>query len=220
MKALRMHAITFYFDVISPYAWLAFDRLPEALAELDVAVFYEPVLFAGLLDAWGQKGPAEIVPKRGWIYRQTQWLARQQGTTLELPRPHPFNPLPLLRLALACADAGGHPNRHVVERVFRHAWCNNGADPNDPRSLATLCAELAPLRDPAGAEVKIDLRQRTEAAVAAGIFGVPTLVVGGRSFFGHDALPMLRAALSGDAWFDGPQWDAAGARPLGVARRR
>lgn len=221
-----MKRIAFHFDVISPYAWLAFDRLPQALAGLDVVVDYQPLLLAGLLGRWGQKGPAEIAPKRAWTYRQVAWLARQQGTPLQLPQPHPFNPLALQRLALACAPAGGTPGRFVVERLFRHVWCRGGADPADAAALQPLADTLPLLRDPAGAEVKGELRARTEAAADAGLFGVPTLVLHPqagaaepRAFFGQDALPMLRAALQGDAWFDGPDWDEAARQPAGVQRR-
>ena len=213
-----MHTIDFHFDVISPYAWLAFDRLPQALEGLSVQVRHQPLLLAGLLAHWGQKGPAEIAPKRGWTYRQVAWLADQQGTPLQLPQPHPFNPLALQRLALACAPAGGTPNRRTVELLMRHVWCRAGADPNGPDGLTALTSSLSPQRDPAGAEVKAELRARTEAAVAAGLFGVPTLVWQGKAFFGLDALPMLRAALLGEPWFDTPAWDEAGAQPPGLQR--
>jgi len=214
-----MKVVDFWFDALSPYAWLAFDRLPQALEGLNVVVNHQPLLLAGLLAHWGQKGPAEITPKRAWTYRQVLWLAQQQGTPLQLPRPHPFNPLALQRLAVAAAPAGGTPNRRTVELLFRHVWCSDGADPNDPAALAALTTAVAPLRDPAGDEVKAELRQRTEAAVALGLFGVPTLVCEGRLFFGLDALPMLRAALAGDAWFDTPAWQEAGDQPPGVQRR-
>lgn len=213
-----MKHIEFWFDTISPYAWLAFDRLPQALAGLSIEVSYQPVLLAGLLAHWGSKGPAEIEPKRAWTYRQVAWLAQQQGTRLQLPRPHPFNPLALQRLALATAPVGGTPNRRTVELLFRHVWCRDGADPNEPAALAALTAAVAPGRDPAGDEVKAELRQRTQAAAEAGLFGVPTLVCDGRAFFGQDALPMLHAALTGDAWFDGPDWHDAGAQPPGQQR--
>ena len=214
-----MKQIAFHFDVISPYAWLAFERLPQALEGLSVVVDYQPVLLAGLLGHWGQKGPAEIEPKRAWTYRQVAWLAQQQGTRLQLPRPHPFNPLALQRLALAAAPAGGTPSRRTVELLFRHVWCRDHADPNEPAALAALTAAVAPQRDPAGDEVKRELRERTETAVAAGLFGVPTLVCDGRAFFGLDALPMLRDALTGGTWFDGPAWDEAGRQPPGQQRR-
>ena len=213
-----MKVVDFWFDALSPYAWLAFDRLPQALAGLNVVVNYQPVLLAGLLAHWGQKGPAEITPKRAWTYRQVLWLAQQQGTPLQLPQPHPFNPLALLRLALASAPAGGTPNRRVVELLFRHAWCRDGADPNEPLALAALADAVAPLRDPDGDDIKAELRAASQAALAQGIFGVPTCVCDGRAFWGQDALPMLRAALLGDAWFDGPAWADAGAQPLGVQR--
>ncbi|WP_284619810.1 2-hydroxychromene-2-carboxylate isomerase [Aquabacterium humicola] len=212
-----MTPITFWFDVVSPYAWLAFDRLPQALEGCSYVVDYRPVLFAGLLKAWGQKGPAEIGPKRAWTYRQVAWLAHAQGTTLQRPQPHPFNPLALQRLAVA-ASADGRPNRRVVELLFRHAWCGGGADPNDTVALAALTAAVAPVRDPAGDEVKAELRAATDEAVARGIFGVPTLEADGRAFWGQDALPMLRAALQRDPWFDGPAWDEAGRAPAGVQR--
>jgi 2-hydroxychromene-2-carboxylate isomerase len=209
--------ITFWFDVVSPYAWLAFDRLPQALEGCSHVVDYRPVLFAGLLKHWGQKGPAEIGPKRAWTYRHVAWLAHEQGCTLELPRPHPFNPLALQRLAVA-ASPDGRPNRRVVELLFRHVWCRGGADPNEPAALAALAAAVAPARDPDGDDVKAELRTTTDEAAAAGIFGVPTLVAGGRAFWGQDGLGMLRAALRQDPWFDGPAWEDAGAQPEGVRR--
>jgi len=206
-----MVSLTFSFDPISPYAWLAFDALPRALDGIGHSVRYRPVLFGAMLKHHGQLGPAEIAPKRDWTYRQVQWLARQQGTELQLPAAHPFNPLPLLRLAVAC-DADGLPSRYVVERCFRHVWCS-GADAADPGRLAALRAELAPARDPDSPEVKAQLQAHTQAALDAGLFGVPSIEVGGRLFWGHDALPMLRAFLQGDAWFDSPAWHAAGHRP-------
>ena len=101
-----MKHITFYLDFISPFAWLAFDRLPQILHGTPISVSYQPILFAGLLKHYGQLGPAEIPGKREWTYRQVVWLARQHGVALEMPAKHPFNPLALMRLALACAPAG------------------------------------------------------------------------------------------------------------------
>jgi 2-hydroxychromene-2-carboxylate isomerase len=213
-----MHKLDFWFDPISPYAYLAFEALPQALEGLSVVVDYHPVLFAGLLTHWGQKGPAEIEPKRVWTYRDVAWRAHQQGTTLDLPAQHPFNPLALLRLCLACAPAGGTPNRRVVEAVFRHAW-QGGSQADDAQRLKTLREALAPSRDPDSVAVKAELRVNTDKAAAAGIFGVPTIVSSGRSFWGTDAIPLLSEHLRGNPWFDGPAWDAAAAPRGGVTRR-
>ncbi len=201
-----MKQITFYLDFISPYSYLAFEQLPQALQGLSYGVQYRPVLFAGLLKHHGQLGPAEIRPKRDWTYRQVLWLAQRHGIAMQMPAVHPFNPLALLRLALACG-AQGAANRYVCETIFRHVW-RGGADAIDPQRLQALAALLQPGRDPAGDEVKTELKANTHAAIAAGLFGVPTCAVDDKLFWGFDALPMLRDYLQQGAWFAGDDWQA------------
>jgi 2-hydroxychromene-2-carboxylate isomerase len=212
-----MKPLTFWFDPISPYAYLAFEQLPQALEGCSYVVDYRPVLFAGLLGHWGQLGPAEIEPKRAWTFRQVAWHAHRLGIDMDTPAQHPFNPLTLLRLGLASAPAAGLPNRRVVELLMRHVW-RGGADANDTERLRSLRAAVAPQRDPTDDVVKAELRAHTDVAIERGVFGVPTFELDGRLFWGLDALPMLRAALQGDPWFDGPTWDAAALPPPGVVR--
>ena len=212
-----MKRLVFHFDPISPFAYLAFERLPQELQGCSYEVEYRPLLFAGLLKAHAHKGPAEIEPKRQWTFRHVAWLAHQHGVPIDTPAQHPFNPLPLLRLLLAC-DAQGRPNRRAVEAVFRHVWIG-GHDAGEPSRLAALRAALAPVRDPDGDAIKAELRAGTEAAIAAGLFGVPTITLEGRDFWGLDALPMVRDALQGGDWFEGPGWDAAAVARGGVVRR-
>ena len=210
------HAITFWYDPISPYAHLAFERLPQALMGLSVDLRYRPVLFAALLKAHGQLGPAEIPGKRDWTYRQVRWLAHHHGVRLDLPAAHPFNPLALLRLAVAC-DAQGLPNRYVCETLLRHVW-RGGADAVDADRLQALEQQLAPKRPVNSDEVKAQLKAHTDEAIALGVFGVPTFAVDGKLFWGFDALPMLRDYLNGDPWFDGPQWESVRQLPTGIIR--
>jgi 2-hydroxychromene-2-carboxylate isomerase len=212
-----MKHITFYLDFISPYAYLAFEELPRALEGLSYAVEYRPVLFAGLLKHHGQLGPAEIAPKRDWTYRQVLWNAHAHDIPMELPAAHPFNPLGLLRLALACGS-DGQVNRYVAETVFRHAW-RGGADAADPARLEALRSQLQPVRDPASEAVKAELKANTDAAIARGLFGVPTFEVDGRLFWGFDALTMLRGFLQGGAWFASGAWEQAARLPAGQTRR-
>ena len=212
-----MKTITFYLDFISPYAWLAFHALPQALQGISHRVVHKPVLFGAMLKHHGQLGPAEIPAKRDWTYRQVLWLAHQQGCELQLPAAHPFNPLGLLRLAVAC-DAAGEPNRHACEQLFRHVWCG-GLDAGDADRLAELTAQLQPGRDPGSPQVKQDLQAHTTQAIEQGLFGVPSFVVDDKVFWGQDALPMLRAWLLGDPWFEGPDWHSVQDIRVGVRRQ-
>lgn len=212
-----MKQITFFFDFISPYAYLAFEKLPEALKGLSYQVDYRPVLFAGLLKQHGQLGPAEIPPKRDWTYRQVLWTAHARGVPMQLPAAHPFNPLGALRLALACGR-DGLVNRYVAETVFRHIW-RGGADAADAGRLQELRELLQPARDVAADDVKAELKANTGMALARGVFGVPTCEVDGRLFWGFDGLPMLREYLEGNAWFTSGAWERAAALPVGQARK-
>ena len=219
-----MKEIHFYFDFISPYAWLAFQALPKALEGVSHRVHYHPVVFGAMLKHHGQLGPAEIPGKRDWTYRQVMWQAKQQGTDLQMPAAHPFNSLALLRLAVAASGINqqGQPNRYVVETIFKHVWCD-GLEATDPDRLATLQAHLfsqpgVSFQDPQSAEVKQLLQQQTQQAIDLGLFGVPSMVVDGQVFWGNDALPMLRAYLKGDAWFESADWRDAGKLPVGIRR--
>jgi len=211
-----MKHITFYFDFISPYAALAFEQMPITLMGQSYSVTYKPILFAALLKHHGQLGPAEIMAKRYWTYRQVLWLARSLGQDFQLPAAHPFNPLSLLRLAIA-SSAQGTPNRYVTESIFRHVW-RGGADAIDAGRLANLVTSLAPRRDVNGDDVKAQLKANTDEAIALNLFGVPSFVVGAKVFWGLDALPMLHDYLKGDAWFEGPDWDGARQVPQGSVR--
>jgi len=213
-----MKHITFYLDFISPYAHLAFEQLPEALMGLSYSVSYKPVLLGAILKHHGQLGPAEVPAKRDWTYRHVQWLGHHHGVALTMPAVHPFNPLPLLRLAIACAG-GGDPNRYVCETLLRHVW-HGGADALDATRLQQLHEQLAPALTLDCEEVKARLRQNTDEAIAAGVFGVPAYAVDDKLFWGFDALPMLRDYLRGDAWFDGTGWSSAGQVKQGITRQR
>jgi 2-hydroxychromene-2-carboxylate isomerase len=212
-----MKHITFYLDFISPYAYLAFERLPVALQGLSYQVTYKPVLFAAMLKHYGQLGPAEIAPKRTWTYRQMQWLAREHGLPMQAPASHPFNPIGLLRLALACGTDGSC-NRYVAETIFRHVW-TTGLEAADVQRLALLTEQLKPTRLATCEAVKTELKANTDAAIAAGIFGVPSMQVDQDVFWGQDALPMLRQRLMDDPWFADSTWLNASGLPVGTARK-
>lgn len=208
-----MKPADWYFDFISPFAYIAFTRLGRVSHALDL--HYHPVLFAGLLNHWEQKGPAEIPGKRVWTYRWCTWWAAQQGIPFSLPAVHPFNPLPYLRLAIA---AGNTPP--AILRIFQALW-TTGADPGEPLQFAALAKslEVDPLRlgDQA---IKDALRVETEQAVAKGVFGVPTLIVDGELFWGADAMEFIEAYLANPGLLASAEMKRAGTLPIGAARKR
>ena len=212
-----MKTVEFYLDFVSPYAWLAFHQLPQALQGHSVQVRYTPVLLGALLQQHHNPGPAGIAGKREWTYRHTSWLGHALGCGLQMPAQHPFNPLPLLRLALR-TSTDGHINRYTADTIFRHVWLG-GTDALEAGRLQALEQSLAEqLRtdEVALQRAKDLLRSNTDAAMAAGIFGVPAVVVEGKQFWGLDGLPTLTAYLNGDSWFDGDTWDSAATRPSGL----
>jgi 2-hydroxychromene-2-carboxylate isomerase len=202
-----------YFDVISPFAYLHFHALKPLRSRLEIE--YAPVLFAGLLQHWGQLGPAEIPAKRRYIYRHCAWTARRRGLPFKVPSRHPFNPLPALRL-IAALGAG----EAVVEVVHGFIF-GEGGDIGEPAQWAELCARLGV--DDADARVQApQVKQRvidnTQAAIAEGVFGVPTVLCGGQLFWGDDSLPLLAQFLDAPALFDSAEMRRIDGLPMGAVR--
>ncbi len=205
--------ITWYFDVISPFVWLQWPAIRRLAAQHPVAL--RPIMFAGLLDHHGHKGPAEIPEKRRFTYRHALWRARKQGQSLRFPPAHPFNPLAALRLCIAAgADIA------AVDAVLAHLW-RDGRDGSSAAALAPLALQIG-IDDIESAiarpEVKAQLRQNYDDALAAGVFGVPTLVVDGELFWGEDATDFALARLDDPQLFDDPEFRRLDDLPVGVRR--
>lgn len=208
-----MTPATLYFDVISPYAYIMDVLLRRASLPLEITL--KPVLFAGLLKAHDNKGPAEIPRKRQYTYELCTWLAQRHDIPFRMPPVHPFNPIRYLRLIIALGSS-----RVVASAVFDSLY-REGADPDDPRIWRALTVALGVAEPDArieAAAVKLALRHNTEEAVAAGVFGVPTVLAGDRLFWGVDSLPMLEAWLAGDPALESSAMQAARQVRPGISR--
>jgi 2-hydroxychromene-2-carboxylate isomerase len=208
-----MASAEWYFDFVSPFSYLQCEQLPALEARL--RVHYRPVLFAGLLKAQGQKGPAEIPAKRRFTYRFLVWQARKLGVPFKFPAVHPFNPLPLLRLAVA-ADC----DPAAVRRIFRFVW-RDGRLGDLPIEWAELMSELhlpdaqERIESP---EVKAALRRNTDEAIARGVFGVPTLAIGEELFWGVDATDMAADYVAAGCRYTDPEMARVADLPIGAER--
>ena len=210
-----MASADWYFDFVSPFSYLQCEQL--AAVERAIRVRYRPVLFAAILNASGHKGPAEIPAKRRFTYRFVVWRAKQLGVPLKFPAAHPFNPLPLLRLAIV-ADC----DPEAIRRIFRFVW-RDGRIGDLPIEWAELMAELG-LPDAeekiAAPEVKEALRRNTDEALARGVFGVPTLAIGDELFWGVDATAMAADYVAQGCRFADPEMERVAALPVGAERER
>jgi len=207
-----VRTLTWYFDFVSPYSYISFRRLAELPA--DVAVELRPVLFAGLLQHHGQKGPAEIPAKRRWTYRWCTWWAKELGIPFRFPATHPFNPLHHLRLSIAAG-----PTPENVRRIFDSVW-TTGAEATDASAFSTLARSLGVDEAQLGLpEVKDSLRRNTEDATRRGVFGVPTFEVEGEIFWGADAIGFVNAYLSDPAVLNNDDMRRVDRLPVGAARK-
>lgn len=189
-------SVAFYFDFLSPYAFFAARRIGDLCAARDVEVALHPVLFAALLGHHGQLGPAEIPSKRRWTFTDVARIAALAGIELRGPPRHPF--VPLLALRICTVDR----RPEVMRALFDACWVG-GADLEDPTQVAAAldaigCDGADLVAKGSAPEAKAALRAETEAALEAGVFGVPTMITeAGALFWGHDRLDHLALHLDG-----------------------
>jgi 2-hydroxychromene-2-carboxylate isomerase len=214
--------VTCYFDPVSPYAWLALRQLERIDAAAGAPVRLVPVLFAGLLNAHGNIGPAELPAKRAYVFRDVLREASRRGLPFAGPPGHPFNPLTALRMCTALADEG---RRRTLAVALAAACWEGGTDISDA-SVLTRVADNAGL-DGAGllaaagsVTVKGALAAATAQAVADGVFGVPTFRVEGdhELFWGGDRVDALLWRLAGNGIDDAVLAEFLGRQAL--AQRR
>lgn len=210
-----MIRVDFWFDFISPFAYLVQQRLQE-LPD-DIELHYRPILFAGLLKHWGTRGPAEVGPRRRFTYRFCHWLAIQQGIHYRTPPAHPFNPLQPLRASISL---GNQPE--TVNVIYRFIW-GDGQLPEGEAWLGLLRElDVAP-QALSEQWVKQALRDNTDAAIDIGVFGVPSFSLRNKQgeaelFWGQDALPMLIEFLRDPTLFSRDDYPRLDSLPAAVER--
>jgi 2-hydroxychromene-2-carboxylate isomerase len=207
--------VYWYFDFISPFAYLQLARIRELASSLDIEP--RPIVFAAVLKHHGQLGPAEIPGKREFTYRMVQWLAESSGIALKFPPSHPFNPISALRLSIAAGSSWA-----AIAAIFEHIWLY-GQTADHAESLAGV-GRILGIGDIgsaiAAAAVKEQLRANTEEAIASGVFGVPTIRLGDQLFWGNDATPMFEKLLAEPRYFECGEYRRIAHLPSAAQRSR
>lgn len=193
-----MPSMRFYLDFISPYSYIAWTQVHALAARHGRSVEPVPVLFAAMLNHWGHKGPAEIPPKRLYVFKDVLRTAYTHSLPLEPPPSHPFNPL--LGLRVASLDMDEDTRRALIDALYGATW-GGGPGITDPEIVDQIAwsvgVEHAVERATAPA-AKQRVKERTTAAIAAGVFGVPTVIVDEELFWGFDAFDHIEAFLRGE----------------------
>jgi 2-hydroxychromene-2-carboxylate isomerase len=214
--------IRFTFDYISTNAYLAWTQLPAIAARHGWAIEPIPVLFAGLLEAHGTLGPAEVPVKAWWMAKNNIRKAALLGVPLHPPAFHPFNPLLALRASSLPLEA--EARTRLIDGLFRAVWVD-GAHVSEPAVVQSVAdaagldgaAIVARANEP---DAKARLRKQTDDAVARGVFGVPSMEVGQEVFWGYDDLAYLEPLLAGRDLLDPKALEEWSSPPRPSAMRR
>ena len=195
--------LEFIFDFGSPNAYLAMKAIPELLDRAGADLDITPCLLGGIFKATGNKAPmiqyADAPAKLAYEHLEMRRFIERHGLTKFSLNPHfPVNTLTIMRGAIVAADEGVLDD--YVDAVNRAMW-EDGLKMDDAEVIAAFLtangfdgpALLARTQDP---DIKAKLVQNTEAAVARGVFGIPTFFVDGAMFFGKDRLGQVEEALS------------------------
>ena len=218
-----MKTLNFYFDYVSNNAYLAWYQLDKLCQAVDINVEPRPVLFAGLLNAHGNVGPAEIPAKRTWMLKNILRKCALNDVPISAPIHHPFNPL--LALRVSCFDVDIKTRRRLIDALFKAVWLDR-LHISDPDLVGKIVQDvgldaervLAWARSPEAANV---LRRQTDEAVEKGVFGIPSMLIEDELFFGYDDFPFIEQYIQGRDPLDArelKQWELAELLPSSVRK--
>ncbi len=196
--------IQFLFDYLSPYSYIAWTQIQDLAKRYHRSIEPRPVLLAGLLNATGQKGPAEVEAERLYIFKDICRTAQFLGIPFSPPPFHPFNPLLALRISSLPLEP--KIQLKIVDNLFATVW-GEGKEISDRNTIYTLLISMgldgnALIEQAETVESKTRLKTNTEKALEVGIFGVPSILVEGELFWGYESFQNLERFLQGHREID------------------
>ena len=202
-----MPKIDFTFDFLSPYSYLAWTWVRE---NQQYDFNYNPVPMASLITHYETKGPAQIEPKRNYLFKDLLRKTAERNIPFTTPKELPFNSLYALRLSLK-GVAGAH-QKAVIDAIYTAGWAR-GLDIGNDDVLKNILQEAnlpaAELFEKMEAkDARRELKQNLENAIHQKLFGVPSFMVEGELFWGHDSIPYLEKFLKGEDLLDKNKYTA------------
>lgn len=192
----------FYYDLVSPFAYL-YTRLRRRVAA-HVDLIPVPVFLGGLLREVQNVGPAEVPSKRAHLYDFCIWRAHSLGIPMRFPPSHPFSSLAAMRLMTAI-----NADWDTLDRAFSFVWVE-GRDPSAEWdnfcNAVQVPAQYKNLNSGFSDQVKASLAKNTKDAASAGVFGVPSVVLDKRVFWGVDTIEWLIEYLENPQMFEHPDY--------------
>jgi len=194
--------VDFYFDVVSPYSYLAFGRVERICREAGAELVLRPMLLGAVHNAVGITAPIEVRSKASYQLRDIQRWAEYYGLPMRFPEPFPFRTLKTMRAAMTGEDL-----EPFVREAFALYWEEGGApkgleEADEDEPVREVARRIG--RDPeevlekaASGEAKEALKGATAEALERGVFGAPAFFVGDEMFWGNDRLHFVEAALNG-----------------------
>jgi 2-hydroxychromene-2-carboxylate isomerase len=195
--------VEFYYDLVSPYSYLAHREVSRICRENGAGLSLKPMLLGAVHNAVGLQAPIQTEAKARYQAEDIQRWAGSYGLPMSFPDPFPFRTLKTMRAAMFLKDRG--ELEAFTREAFALYWEEGGApkglreaDEDGPVSEAARRIGVDPDEVLAGAsapEAKEALKRATGEAVGRGVFGASAFFVGDEMFWGNDRLNLVEAAL-------------------------
>ncbi len=200
---MKDDTIELFYDVVSPYSYLANTQVPKMEERLGMKVRYRPFFLGGVMKATGNQPPITLAARAPFLAKDLARWAQLYGVTLRMPSRFPALTVRAQRVLLAAEAAGGQAALRALTDAYFAAYWVDDVDINDAGELARLATASgldgsALLAASETAEIKDALRASTDEAVARGAFGAPTFLVGDALVFGNDRIAHVEMLARGE----------------------
>lgn len=187
--------IEFYFDFLSPYSYVAWTWVRSKPFDF----VFMPVSMPAIIAAHDTKGPAQIEPKRNYLFKDLLRFTKLNNIPFETPKQLPFNSLYALRLSLK--GTAGAQQKEIIDTIFRAGW-EHGLDIGSDDVLKEVLREKnlyseELIEKMENKTARAELKNNNEIALQRDLFGVPSFVVDGELFWGNDSTKYLEMYLNG-----------------------